>query len=962
MKNILKRATALMLSLLMVFSVCSTSLIIYAQSEAESSDEELIYVSLGDSTTNGYGLTGYEFTQDDAFAAMVSKLNSDYPGYNGERTFENPNGLLMETPGAYPALFKNYLQIVNPSKNVNLIQLATSAMRADDVLTLMTVGTDEYFDLDDYSGNKNNAKYVIHNYSDVASELPFDWEFDLNDTMGSMGALYQKSVEAADVISINLGSNNFSIYMWGCLGPMIMGMMGSPDSDPDYVPMMDELLATVENESLRAFTKKVASDIKGILVGKLAGAVEGETLQTAVNNLADYGAYTFLSYCITYTKLLNRINDLNDKADIILIPPVNFMKGFTVDVNGKLVDMSEYITYVLQAANIYVSTMAGMKDAEFTNDIYWADHGGMVDMLMAEMVELEATNFEGAEVLHSRLISSLIGWVATLSGGAFDLNSAGTVTREAVAAYKTGDINYFMTNYGANPEAMVYYIAYVGAYVGMEKALITASQKPAVDVNLFLDIVGGTFSSKVAGVFGEVGNTVGGNAEQGGAALSADKTSEGFATLLGIGDAVAEILTRTVNAEGEKDETAQGMLYVMAYFMVADGVVCHPSEKGYQTVYATMVNAYTKGITPDAGSNGYLGEDVPAIKEIYRYLTNSGYMSDDQAVAIVDYIYDKYMDDMALSAEEKTDIAKFIYDTLITNSDLSDSAKTDIIANVYTILRNNNFLTDYEKDLAIVEELCVALDPYVTDAQAMQIVNYIYEAIQLNNVDKVAIAKYIYSVLIKDNDPEKATAIIEVVYSVLKKNGYLDANKDDLATVEAILAISALAKVSDASAVAITNYIYEQLTSETGVDVMNVVDFIYKTIFATEANELTAAEKLEVVVGVYNILTDAGKFVAYAEIFEVIEAIIEADVIAHLSAEETWGIIDTIYGLYINDKSIEGDTLAIVQIVYETVLLNDKLDEEARVNLIFTVYGVLNDAFAFGSIFDSFVKIAKELV
>ena len=44
-----------------------------------------------------------------------------------------------------------------------------------------------------------------------------------------------------------------------------------------------------------------------------------------------------------------------------------------------------------------------------------------------------------------------------------------------------------------------------------------------------------------------------------------------------------------------ENETAQGMLYVMAYFMVADGVVCHPSEKGYQTVAAAMEKLGMRG-------------------------------------------------------------------------------------------------------------------------------------------------------------------------------------------------------------------------------------------------------------------------------------------------------------------------------------------------------------------------------
>ena len=65
MKTIFKRATALLLSMLMVFSVCSTALIVYATDDVnlvsgENVDKTINYVSIGDSMTNGYGLDGYD--------------------------------------------------------------------------------------------------------------------------------------------------------------------------------------------------------------------------------------------------------------------------------------------------------------------------------------------------------------------------------------------------------------------------------------------------------------------------------------------------------------------------------------------------------------------------------------------------------------------------------------------------------------------------------------------------------------------------------------------------------------------------------------------------------------------------------------------------------------------------------------------------------------------------------------
>ena len=95
MKNILKRATALLLSLLMVFSVCSTSLVIYAQDAAEpdvdlskllsllkEEKETINYVALGASNTNGFGLMGY--LPDELYGNPIDKMNGSVYGYQSK--------------------------------------------------------------------------------------------------------------------------------------------------------------------------------------------------------------------------------------------------------------------------------------------------------------------------------------------------------------------------------------------------------------------------------------------------------------------------------------------------------------------------------------------------------------------------------------------------------------------------------------------------------------------------------------------------------------------------------------------------------------------------------------------------------------------------------------------------------------------------------------------------------------
>ena len=531
----------------------------------ESAEKPIYYVSLGDSTTNGYGLTGYEFEED----GLLDWVKSTYAGYDGESTVENPNGLLMETPGAYPAKFRDYLADAT-GREVNLIQLAISAMRADDVLQLLTYGTDDYYKLDDYSGNKDNSKYVVHNKFLDDYKLPFEWNYDLNDTLGSMAELYQNSVKAADVGSINLGSNNFSIYLWSFRGPMLTEFMAGNTPNVEGVPTLDELLKTVD-PALVPVVNDVYAKVKAMMMSKLGNMLPTADLADACATIADCAVYTFLSYCVSYTRILDRVNELNKDADIILMPMVNFMKGFTIDLgNGQFIDMSDYIAYMLNAANTYVSSMAAVKteNTGLSNKVFYADHGGKVDMLMAEMPVLAEKDFEGAEVLHSRLISSLTGWIMDLSGGAFNLNAVRKITREDVQAYKEESFTL------ASPEDYAH-VANVGAYVGIETALINAAQNEAIKVEFFKSILDGSLMDGMVDLFTNVGGTVEATAMAG--------------NFFEIGDAVAALM--------DTNETAQGLLYFMAYFMVADGVVCHPSESGYTTIANAMKKAYEEEIT-----------------------------------------------------------------------------------------------------------------------------------------------------------------------------------------------------------------------------------------------------------------------------------------------------------------------------------------------------------------------------
>ena len=118
MKNSLtKRVTSLFLALLMVFGVMSTGLIVTAKEFASYGKDELIYVSIGDSMTNGYGLEGY-----DGESGIMNYGNNVYA-----------NQFAAWLAGYDEAIKDNQVIFKGVNGTVDHRQLAMSGMRAEDL-------------------------------------------------------------------------------------------------------------------------------------------------------------------------------------------------------------------------------------------------------------------------------------------------------------------------------------------------------------------------------------------------------------------------------------------------------------------------------------------------------------------------------------------------------------------------------------------------------------------------------------------------------------------------------------------------------------------------------------------------------------------------------------------------------------------------------------------------------------
>jgi len=503
MKRMLNKTWRSFVALLLVFSMVlgvSGNLCVAAVEAAKAEDKQTInYVSLGDSMTNGYGLEGYE------------------PVVNGEH--KNVNGYMQEVENSYPVNFKSYLETIYGEGNVDLTQLATSATRADDTLYLLTYGTEDEIVPDDYTvGNVPSRfrEYYALNNSAVYNGGREAMIKDLAET-------FQTSVAEADVISVGVGSNNFSTFLTrrigyyvGAMAPSFGSMFGSMYDVTDLPgllegidPELKEIATKVQTKVSEAFMKEMSARGVGMdyVLGKHPDSapadIAGKDLTVAdfIGGMAETTAYTTVSYLVSYKGIIDHILKVNPDAQIVLVGLSNWLNGMNIELFEGMepIPFGKLLDYAYEAVNVYMAALpalyeglAYVNEEEFTTKIYYAEVGD-VELLAEQMAE----EHEIPSVMtRRRMVRDVVGNILSMMGDALgayptsiDVEDVDTYAElssrnewPALNAYfqnKYMDtkIDWNLAENYTNPQAAVTnmitscYISCVG-YLGIEKAFL----------------------------------------------------------------------------------------------------------------------------------------------------------------------------------------------------------------------------------------------------------------------------------------------------------------------------------------------------------------------------------------------------------------------------------------------------------------------------------------------------------
>lgn len=557
--------------------------------------DEFNYVSLGASNVNGYGLRGYNF--DIVYEAPLEKENNNLYGYK------------MDTPGSYPVLIKERL---SEKYNVNLSQLAISSMRAEELRFLLddSYTGDGYTDVwfydingDGFSLNYFYGAGLLEWNNRKAAGVPgYDHEPDADEILATLRDEYRTTIKNADLITVDVGMNNFGTY----LGNPLENDLFSSDLSVTN-PQANEYY-----QYAKEFILEVIEDNMG----------DVELPEETLNLFLDTFAYALAGYCLNLDTSIAEIYALNPDADIVVVGVQNIMHGLEATIPGldSTLPLGEIFATIVNAANLYTAVLSPHCEKYYFADVCSQGH---VDFFIDELREYNgnpATLSQNIKDCFDLYDTDFLIKTRIQQMYAVQMNQMGFVnmTDEQKDMASTEGLNAFYYGFHNDiypdkssaitisggtllkdffkmgedgklgDDAKGYYEMYekmlTVAYDVIGEIMREAANVTCFDLGVMMSM-GDIDASAFSSIFAVLGNAIG-------EALTKQDYSFDINTLYPDG------FFKTIAAEYGLTEGLLDTLLSFALHMdTGSGFFAHPSPKGYEEICDIILNAYEKEIT-----------------------------------------------------------------------------------------------------------------------------------------------------------------------------------------------------------------------------------------------------------------------------------------------------------------------------------------------------------------------------
>ena len=596
--------------------------------EGTGTTEPIHYVALGDSMTNGYGLNGY------------------YPNANGVTADELNTGNVWGYKRnmyvtSYPALVADHY-------GWELTNLAISGMRPEELRYLLEMGSENAYPGDAYTNEVFVGSW--ERFDSAAGRVDDNGEKRISDE-------YKEAIANADVISINLGTNNFGTVVTERLYALLLGEEDYRDLSAEQLledyPEYKEMYLELKSLALEELEKKLGA--------------EWNTMIGMGEQMADIFAYGFIGFIINYDASVNLIRDLNPEADLIVVGLSNTLEGLELNVEGleKPVDFGGIFNVLFRYTNIYMAALEGDGlDATFANVddldqlVDAIGRGEVNSVVLAKIVDsLIETAELNVDEATEKIIIQYLGGDDTVKAGII----AG-IEAEALATARAALEQFNVPNVDEMDAVAVKEAAKQYANIDIDAKVAEAKTMFDMVNSIYLQIQ----------------------------AAAADQTIESsFA---------ADVFTNGLNISLEN--LNDDLLHVWARFLLAEGVGIHPSVQGHQQYAEAIIAAYDNGYTGEDFAKAEVAEIMQEVCDFvteyydeayayaYAYADENGYIA--EAIAGLDELSAELgkidVSDLELSDELKAELENTIENaqetiaqlqTLIEEADVLDHATLD---------------------------------------------------------------------------------------------------------------------------------------------------------------------------------------------------------------------------------------------------------------------------------------------
>ena len=592
MKKICMKVISVLMVLSMIAGVCAPVVQGSAVlgNTAEYKGDEIYYVSLGDSMTNGYGFEGYR------------------QGGLGDGAFIG-GGEGIYGYAAYPNQFADWLEntYYGGRRAVNHIQLASSAMRAEDLLFLLggrEMPTDGWFDeVNFYTGERDNAK---------------------------LSAYYQESIEKADVITMGIGNASFGAYLVQYI-TRALGVMGGSLEDGETVTLADALALLDDPEQ-----ERLVLDVYNRMMGTLLTQLPSEaTEQYRVDVLCDAMAYITAGFLLNYRGVIERIMEINPDAEVILVGLMNTTYGIEITAeNMEPIALGDLMDEVFGLLNTYIAglpavmqAMGVYREAKF----YYAElsHPKFIVQSFDDMAQAGWTNVDcgeddcgaeghiceagrlSADVVRARSIEAYNDNLRYMIGAAMNMD---------LPAVTLADVKAYTGGYSSYDQAVINREISTAIYLAIEDAVVASVDTMEIPLDGLANIAG-----DLSSVFTDMPDALN----------PANNPTPSI-----IRKALGDHLTSTA--------TLKGMCKVYGFFKIGNGMSVHPTPAGHDDLFEAMKTSYAEGHTAmdktisdarrilQAAGELFAAYDDEIYAYAYDYAVENGYVA--AAVAAIERV------------------------------------------------------------------------------------------------------------------------------------------------------------------------------------------------------------------------------------------------------------------------------------------------------------------------------------